>query len=266
VVARFGSSRSTRIWTLFIRNTRRLESAGPGVRSTALTDISACTNKAQHSQPYLRSFVNSLPFRWKLTLLILLVCTISLGVSFVGFYIYDGIRFHDKLERRVDSAKRLVIDRAVAAIESAHGQTVARPQSPRCGGRNRCGGYLQRGEQIAGQVISRLEQSSSSPAPAFQHTLQYRPHGDPRANPRHQPKSSGTLFIKADPDAVQDSPVRNLLRGAGGILLISTLFALVSRLFPPRPHFWAYHPSRHRFPICCGEAGFFGKSSPNIKR
>jgi signal transduction histidine kinase/CheY-like chemotaxis protein len=41
----------------------------------------------------------------------------------------------------------------------------------------------------------------------------------------------GTLLIKADPSIVQDARVGNLVRGAGGILLISTLFALIVAYF-----------------------------------
>lgn len=175
--------------------------------------------------------MNSLPFRWKLTLLILLVCTISLGVSFVGFYIYDGIRFHDELERRVDSAKRLVIDRAVTALETT-------PDKPLL-----ALSHLDAEAEIVaaaiynadGKLLAKYIKTGASefiPPPQRFSTLFNTDRTVILTQIRGtDQKVLGTLFIKADPDAVQDSRVGNLVRGAGGILLISTLFALVVAYF-----------------------------------
>jgi signal transduction histidine kinase/DNA-binding response OmpR family regulator len=152
-------------------------------------------------------------------------------VSFVGFYIYDGIRFHDELERRVDSAKRLVIDRAAAAIESA-------PDKPLL-----ALNHLDAEVEIVaaaiynaeGKLLAKYIKSGASefiPPPQRFSTL-FNTDRTVILTPIRgtDQKVLGTLFIKADPDAVQDSRVGNLVRGAGGILLISTLFALVVAYF-----------------------------------
>lgn len=175
--------------------------------------------------------MNSLPFRWKLTLLILLVCTISLGVSFVGFYIYDGIRFHDELDRRVDSAKRLVLDRAVVAIENNADKPDIHLQ------------FLKSEAEIVsaavygadGRLLSKYIKVGATefiPPPQRFSTLFNTDRTVVLTPIRNKDQRVlGTLFIKADANAVKDARVGNLVRGAGGILLISTLFALVVAYF-----------------------------------
>ena len=175
--------------------------------------------------------MNSLPFRWKLTLLILLVCTISLGVSFVGFYIYDGIRFQEELDRRLGSAKRLVLDRAVLAIEA----NADKPDIPLQ--------FLDNEAEIVsaavygadGRLLSKYIKTGAAeyiPPPQRFSTLFNTDRTVVLTSIRNRDQRVlGTLFIKADPNAVKDARVGNLVRGAGGILLISTLFALVVAYF-----------------------------------
>ena len=178
--------------------------------------------------------MNSLPFRWKLTLLILLVCTISLGVSFVGFYVYDGIRFQEELDRRLGSAKRLVLDRAVLAIEA----NADKPDIPLQ--------FLDNEAEIVsaavygadGRLLSKYIKTGAAeyiPPPQRFSTLFNTDRTVVLTSIRNRDQRVlGTLFIKADPNAVKDARVGNLVRGAGGILLISTLFALVVAYFLQR--------------------------------
>jgi len=176
--------------------------------------------------------VKNLPFRWKLTLLILLVCTISLSVSFVGFYIYDGVRFNSELDRRLDSTKRLVLDRATAAIE-------ANAEKP-----NLSLQFLEKEPEIVvaaiysteNRLVAKYIKTGSSefipPPQRFSNLFSINDRtvilSPIRANDQ---RVVGTLLIKADPSIVQDARVGNLVRGAGGILLISTLFALIVAYF-----------------------------------
>ena len=176
--------------------------------------------------------MKNLPFRWKLTLLILLVCTISLSVSFVGFYIYDGVRFNAELDRRLDSTKRLVLDRATAAIE-------ANAEKP-----NLSLQFLEKEPEIVvaaiysteNRLVAKYIKTGSSefipPPQRFSNLFSINDRtvilSPIRANDQ---RVVGTLLIKADPSIVQDARVGNLVRGAGGILLISTLFALIVAYF-----------------------------------
>ena len=176
--------------------------------------------------------MKNLPFRWKLTLLILLVCTISLSVSFVGFYIYDGVRFNSELDRRLDSTKRLVLDRATAAIE-------ANAEKP-----NLSLQFLEKEPEIVvaaiysteNRLVAKYIKTGSSefipPPQRFSNLFSINDRtvilSPIRANDQ---RVVGTLLIKADPSIVQDARVGNLVRGAGGILLISTLFALIVAYF-----------------------------------
>ena len=176
--------------------------------------------------------MNSLPFRWKLTLLILLVCTISLGVSFAGFYIYDGIRFHDELDLRMDSAKRLVLDRAANAIAK-------NPDKPAISL-----DYLEKEAEIVaaavygadGRLLAKYIKTGATefiPPPQRFVSLFNRTERTVIVTQIRNPeqKTLGTLYMKADPNAVQNGRVGNLLTGAGIILLVSTLFALTVAYF-----------------------------------
>jgi len=161
-----------------------------------------------------------------------LVCTISLGVSFVGFYIYDGVRFKTELDRRIDTTKRLVLDRAAAAIDEAPDKPVLSLQ------------FLEREIEIVaaavysadGRLIAKYIKEGSKefiPPPQRFNTLFSIPDRTVILTPvrTKEDRVAGTLFIKADPNIVQDARVSTLVRGAGGILLISTLFALTVAYF-----------------------------------
>jgi hypothetical protein len=176
--------------------------------------------------------VKNLPFRWRLTLLILLVCTISLGVSFIGFYIYDGIRFNAELDRRLESTKRLVLDRATIAIEA----DIEKP--------NFSLQFLDKDAEIVvaavysaeNKLVAKYIKAGSTefiPPPNRFNALFNLTDRTIILTPIRgaDQRVIGTLLIKADPRVVQDDRVVNLVRGAGGILLISTLFALFVAYF-----------------------------------
>ena len=173
--------------------------------------------------------MNRLPFRWKLTLLILLVCTTSLGVSFVGFYVYDGIRFRDEVDRRLDSTKRLIMQRAESAID--RGQVLDLPVEALTAQREIVAAaiYSQEGKLLAKYI--KAGATEFIPPPQRFAGLFNTDRTIILAPIRRGDITIGTLFIKADPSVVSDARVGNLVRGAGGILLISTLFALVVAYF-----------------------------------
>ncbi len=174
--------------------------------------------------------MNRLPFRWKLTLLILLVCTISLGVSFVGFYLYDGIRFRDELERRIESTKRLLLENAATSFER-NPEAIKFPVQMLTAEREIVAAAIYSAD---GRLLAKYIKEGSSefiPPPQRFQNLFNTDRTIVLAPIRKGNVTLGTLFIKADPSIVSDAHVGNLVRGAGGILLISTLFALVVAYF-----------------------------------
>ncbi len=54
--------------------------------------------------------MKSLPFRWKLTLFIVLICGVSLSLAFAGLFIYDVRETNLEVQRRVESSRRLLVE------------------------------------------------------------------------------------------------------------------------------------------------------------
>jgi len=59
---------------------------------------------------------NTLPFRWKLSLIIISVTAVSLLAAIGGYYSYDVYRFHGEIYRRLEATQRLLIDNIVATL------------------------------------------------------------------------------------------------------------------------------------------------------
>jgi signal transduction histidine kinase/CheY-like chemotaxis protein len=132
----------------------------------------------------------------------------------------------------LDSTKRLVLDRATAAIE-------ANAEKP-----NLSLQFLEKEPEIVvaaiysteNRLVAKYIKTGSSefipPPQRFSNLFSINDRtvilSPIRANDQ---RVVGTLLIKADPSIVQDARVGNLVRGAGGILLISTLFALIVAYF-----------------------------------
>jgi signal transduction histidine kinase/CheY-like chemotaxis protein len=168
--------------------------------------------------------VNNLPLRWKLTLLILLVCTISLGASFAGFFVYDSWRMHGEVEKRLDATKALLIDAALAAFEQ-------NPDAPVIPLR-----LLERDPQILAAAVysdQNVLLAKYTKAGEFiprPQRIQGFFGGDSSvvlAPIRKNGRIYGTLYLKADLGADQKGRLGDLLRGGAFILLMSTLFAFL---------------------------------------
>ncbi|MDD2764123.1 MAG: response regulator [Opitutaceae bacterium] len=59
----------------------------------------------------------TLPFRWKLSLIIISVCAVSLLTAIGGYYSYEVYRFHNEIYRRVEATQRLLLDSIVTALQ-----------------------------------------------------------------------------------------------------------------------------------------------------
>ncbi len=60
----------------------------------------------------------SLPFRWKLSLIIISVCAVSLLAAIGSFYFLEVLRFHNEIGRRLESTQRLMMRNLVTALEA----------------------------------------------------------------------------------------------------------------------------------------------------
>ncbi len=166
--------------------------------------------------------VNKLPLRWKLTLLILLICAVSLAASFAGFFVYDSVRLRSVEKERLESVKRHLVDSVVAAFER-------NPEAPVVS--------FQTLEQepwiLAAGVISDKnllvarysKMGSEEFIPRPQRFLGLLGDAVVQAPIRVGSRTYGTLYLKADLGLENRERVNDLLRGGAFILLMSTLFA-----------------------------------------
>jgi len=61
--------------------------------------------------------VKSLTFRWKLTLLIVLICGVSLSLAFVTLYIYDVWQSNLEVQRRIENTRSLLVKTLTPLLE-----------------------------------------------------------------------------------------------------------------------------------------------------
>lgn len=59
-----------------------------------------------------------LPFRWKVSVLTIFVCALSLSAALAAFYLFEVYRFRHETAAEMDSAAALVTDSAISSIES----------------------------------------------------------------------------------------------------------------------------------------------------
>jgi len=60
----------------------------------------------------------TLPFRWKLTLLIISVCAVSLLAAIASYYVLEVLRFQNEVNQRMESTQRLLREGMVANLET----------------------------------------------------------------------------------------------------------------------------------------------------
>jgi signal transduction histidine kinase/DNA-binding response OmpR family regulator len=60
----------------------------------------------------------SLPFRWKLSLIIISVCAVSLAAASISFYSLEVLRFNNESYRRLEATHALLMDRIVDTLEN----------------------------------------------------------------------------------------------------------------------------------------------------
>ncbi len=175
--------------------------------------------------------MNKLPFRWKLTLLIMLVSGVTLGLAFFSLYMQDTIRFETEVGRRLDNSRRLAIGTLVPLMEQ--GQTVtdhhlatllsgdsdivaAAVYSPD----NRLlARYIRAG---AGEEFIPHPTGSISRIFSADRSVVLAALRSDRL-----PRPLGKLYLKASLSETEAERLDNLLRDLGIVFLISALFAFI---------------------------------------
>jgi len=59
----------------------------------------------------------TLPFRWKLSLIIISVCAVSLLAALGSYYAFEVYRFRNEIVARLDATQRLLMESLVSSLE-----------------------------------------------------------------------------------------------------------------------------------------------------
>lgn len=168
--------------------------------------------------------MKSLPFRWKLTLLITLISAMNLSLAFVGLYIHDVYAFRAEMQRRLDNTKIVMLDRLTPILEQSP-DTADLPLS-----------LLENDKQIVAaavyspdnKLLARYTRSGSQefiPSPNRVRQIFFDDRSIVFTPIRKDSRTYGTLYLKAQLTQADEERVGNLLRGTGIVFLISALVA-----------------------------------------
>ncbi len=174
--------------------------------------------------------MNKLPFRWKLTLLIMLVSGVTLGLAFFGLYIQDTIQFQGELDRRLEDSRRVAGDALVPVLEGGQAVSDRQLATLLAGDSNIVAAavyapdnkllarYIRpgAGDEYIPHPASSLGRLFSSDRGVVLATL--RSSGQ---------QILGTLYLKASLSEAEAERLDNLIRGLGIVFLISSLFAFI---------------------------------------
>jgi len=173
--------------------------------------------------------VKSLPFRWQLTLFIVLICGLTLALAFAGLYLYNVQQFNNEVQRRLDRTKTVLLDSltqelaqnpnatdlplklleadaqiSAAAVYSAENQLLAR--------------YIRPGSNEVVPTVPSVSSRLLTNDRAVVWTQIRSPKG----------AFLGTLFLKAELSQADVEQFTDLLRGSAIVFLASSLLAFVA--------------------------------------
>ncbi len=169
--------------------------------------------------------MKSLPFRWKLTLLITLISGMNLSLAFVGLYLHDMYAFRSEMQRRLDNTKLVMLDRLTPVLEQ-NPDTADLPLN-----------LLESDPQILAaavyspdnKLLARYTRHGSLefiPSPNRVKQIFFDDRSIVFTPIRKDSRIYGTLYLKAQLTQADEERVGNLLRGTGIVFLLSALVAL----------------------------------------
>ncbi len=170
--------------------------------------------------------MKSLPFRWKLTLLITLISGMNLSLAFVGLYFHDAYTFRTEVERRLATTRTMMVER-LAPILAANPNTADLPLNLLDSAPNIVAAAVYSPENI---LLARYTKPGSDEFIPSPNRIRQLFVDDPAVvlSPiRLNSRTLGTLYLKAQLSQADEERVGNLLRGTGFVFLLSALIAFV---------------------------------------
>jgi signal transduction histidine kinase/CheY-like chemotaxis protein len=169
--------------------------------------------------------LNNLPFRWKLTVLIVLVCGFTLAIAFAGIYLLDRLKFNVEVEKRLTDT-RIALQNAITPLVEANPSTTELPLNLVAGDPQIVFAAYYRPDGSLQAQFTKPHTEGYAPPP-----VRYSGFSSDTTNIVGQVRSRadgrvlGTLYLKADIASAQRERFLELLQGAGVVFMVSALFA-----------------------------------------
>jgi len=169
----------------------------------------------------------ALPFRWKLSLVIISVCAASLLTATASYYLFEVYRFQHEVSRQLETTQRLLIDAIVAALEKNPATTDFPLRTLQSDDTIVAAAVYSRTNRLLAKYI-KPGAAEFIPLPQ-RFTLSIKTNQVVTFHPLRNPSGQffGTLYIKADVTKLAAERFGDMARGMGIIFLISCLLAMV---------------------------------------
>jgi len=178
----------------------------------------------------LRLVLNKLPFRWKLTLLMMLISGVTLGLAFVGLYVQENVQFQAEIEARLaEPAQRasLALAGPIDANEPLTDALLASlfERDPEVS----AAAFFGRDGSLRAQYLKPGRDESVLPSPpSAVELLPGAGRGVVDVTLRNRAQQEvGRLYLRATLTPSEEERVQNLIRGIAIVFLVSCLFSLV---------------------------------------
>ncbi len=180
--------------------------------------------------------MKSLPFRWQLTLFIVLICGVTLSLAFAGLYLYDVQQFNTEVQRRLEKTQGVLIENLVPLLEQNPNATDLPLTLLGTDSQIIAAAVFSAENKLLARYI-RPNTKETIPPPQLGTSLLTNNRSvvwTPITSPDGS-RNLGKLYLKAELTSADRERFNNLLRGAAIVFLASAMLAVVA----------AYRVQRH---------------------
>jgi signal transduction histidine kinase/DNA-binding response OmpR family regulator len=171
--------------------------------------------------------VKSLPFRWQLTLFIVLICGVTLSLAFAGLYYYDVQQFNWDVQRRLQNTRLLLVANVVPVLEHNPEATDLKLDLLGTDAQIAAAAIFAPDNRVLASYV-RPGSGESIPSPQRAARLFTNDRTVVWTSLRSGNRNLGTLYLKAELTKADIERFSNLLRGSVIVFLSSALLAVAA--------------------------------------
>jgi len=171
--------------------------------------------------------VKSLPFRWQLTLFIVLICGVTLSLAFAGLYYYELQQLNSDVQRRLSNTRLLLASELVTILERNPEATDLPLNMLGTDSQIIAAAVFAPDDRVRARYI-RPGSGEVIPSPKIASRLLTNDSTVVWTSLHSGSRNLGTLYLKAELTKADVEKFSNLLRGSVIIFLASALLALAA--------------------------------------